>query len=158
MEIRKTTLADLPAAIEIYEYARRYMKENGNPNQWQDNHPPQSMIESDIKAGRSYVCVDDDKIAAVFYFNIERDPTYGKINGQWLNDEPYGVVHRIARGPGAKGAGAAAIDWCYAQHPNIRIDTHRDNLAMLRLLEKLAFTYCGIIWLENGDERLAFQK
>ena len=160
MTIRKTTPADLEAAMEIYAYARAYMQESGNPNQWYDNHPPRALIENDIKSGLSYVCTDEkeNKIVAVFYFNIENEPTYSKINGEWLNSEPYGVVHRIARGPGAKGAGGYCLEWCHAQYPNIRIDTHRDNIAMIKLLENLGYMYCGIIWLENGDERLAYQK
>jgi len=158
MNIRKTTPADLNHVMEIYAYARSYMKAHGNPNQWQDNHPPQDMIIKDIESGRSYVCEDNNKITAVFYFNIEDDLTYNKIDGKWQNEEAYGVVHRIARGPDAKGAGAFCLDWCYNQHPNIRIDTHRDNTAMLKMLEKQGFTCCGIIWLENGDERMAFQR
>jgi len=157
MTIRKTVLDDLPAVMEIYAYARTYMQESGNPNQWHDNHPPQELIESDIKAELSYVCADENTVLAVFYFNVETEPTYEKIEGNWLNNEPYGVVHRLARGPNGKGAGAACLNWCQAQHPNIRIDTHRDNIAMLKLLEKHGYKYCGIIWLENGDERLAFQ-
>ena len=158
MTIRKTTPQDLPAVTEIYAYARAYMKESGNPNQWHSTHPPQAVIEADIEAGHSYVCENETGIAAVFYFNVEREPTYSKIDGNWLNDEPYGVVHRIARGPDAKGAGAFCLNWCSARHPNIRIDTHRDNAAMLKLLENLGYKYCGIIWLASGDERMAFQK
>ena len=158
MTIRKTTPADLDAVMEIYAYARAYMKDSGNPNQWHDAHPPRALIEKDIKAGLSYVYEQDGKIAAVFYFNVEEEPTYSKIDGQWLNDEPYGIVHRIARGPGAKGAGSACLEWCAAQYPNIRIDTHRDNTAMLKLLENLGYVYCGVIWLANGDERLAYQR
>jgi len=158
MTIRKTTLADLDAVMQIYAYARAYMQESGNPNQWFNNHPPQDVIEDDIQAGLSYVCEDDGQIAAVFYFNVEDEPTYNNIDGKWLNTRPYGVVHRIARAPGAKGAGAFCLKWCEAAHPNIRIDTHRDNAAMLRLLDKLGYVYCGIIWLENGDERLAYQR
>jgi len=164
MFIRKTTQLDITAVMEIYAFAQGYMKDNNNPNQWGDVHPPQALIEEDVKAGHSYVCVDGDKILAVFYFNIECDPTYNNIEGSWLNDEPYGVVHRIARGPDAKGAGAFCLNWCFTQYPNIRIDTHRANLAMLKLLEKLGFEYCGVIWLDfadgcnEHDERVAFQK
>ncbi|MCL2378654.1 MAG: GNAT family N-acetyltransferase [Defluviitaleaceae bacterium] len=158
MTIRKTTMADLNHVMEIYAYARAYMQNNGNPNQWHNNHPPKEVIENDIITGRSYVCENETKITAVFYFNIENEPTYEKIEGQWLNNKPYGVVHRIARGPDAKGTGAICLNWCAARHPNIRIDTHRDNAAMLKLLEKLGYKYCGIIWLENGDERLAYQN
>jgi len=158
MIIRKSTPADLASVMEIYAYARGYMKSHGNPSQWQDNHPPIEMIEKDIESERSYVCIDGNKIVAVFYFNIEDDPTYNKIDGKWLSDAPYGVVHRIARGPDAKGAGSFCLNWCYNRYPNIRIDTHKDNTPMLKMLEKQGFTHCGTIWLENGDERMAFQK
>ena len=156
MIIRKSTPQDINSIMEIYAYARACMKESGNPNQWFDNHPSKALIEADIDAGNSYVCFNESGITAVFYFNIEEEPTYNIIDGQWLNKKTYGVIHRIARGPTGKGAGASAINWCLAQHPNIRIDTHKDNIPMLQLLKRLDFTYCGIIWLKNGDERLAF--
>jgi len=157
MEIRRARHHDLEHIMAIYAYARDYMKEAGNPDQWHDNHPPQGLIEADIESGCCYVCVDNEDTLAVFYFNVEDDPTYSKIDGKWLNDEAYGVVHRIARAKNAKGAGAFALEWCMQQQSNIRIDTHKDNTPMLKLLEKLGFVYCGVIWLTNGDERLAYQ-
>ena len=41
---------------------------------------------------------------------------------------------------------------------SMRIDTHEDNLAMQGLLNKLKYLYCGVIYLENGDKRLAYEK
>jgi len=163
MTIRKTTMEDLPAVMQIYDQGRAYMRETGNPDQWKGNHPPQALIEEDIQAGSSYVCLgsngeNDNIISAVFYFAIEEDPTYSKIDGAWVNGKPYGVVHRIARGANAKGAGAFCLDWAFKQYPNIRIDTHKDNGPMMTLLNRLGFTRCGMIWLANGDERVAFQK
>ena len=158
MTIRKTTMEDIAAVMQIYDQARAYMRKTGNPDQWKGNHPPKELIEQDIQAGTSYVCLNDDEIISVFYFNIEEDPTYGKIDGSWIDDRPYGVIHRIARGPNGKGSAAFCMEWCFAKYPNIRIDTHRDNTPMLALLKRLGFTYCGIIWLADGDERMAFQK
>ena len=160
MNIRKTTMADLPAVMKIYADARRMMAESGNPTQWKSGHPAQAIIENDIAAGLSYVCTDDDgKILAVFYFTTTPDPNYANINGTWKNNEPYGVIHRIARAKDAKGAGAFCINWCFEQIPNIRIDTHKDNAPMLKLLPSLGFEYCGIIRLaEINEERMAFQK
>ncbi len=40
---------------------------------------------------------------------------------------------------------------------NIRIDTHLDNRIMQHVIKKYGFTYCGIIYLASGDERLAYQ-
>jgi RimJ/RimL family protein N-acetyltransferase len=50
------------------------------------------------------------------------------------------------------------LDYCFTVTDNIRIDTHRDNQIMQHCLAKAGFSYCGIIHLLNGDERLAYQK
>jgi hypothetical protein len=122
------------------------------------------MIVNDIQIGKCYVCEKDEKIAAVFYFEIAPDATYTHIKGEWLNaTSPYGVVHRIARAEHAKGAGAACMEWCYDQHPNVRIDTHTANIPMIKMLTRLGYTKCGIIRLGKWDdpemdERTAYQK
>jgi RimJ/RimL family protein N-acetyltransferase len=156
--IRKTAMEDLDEVIRIYDYGRRIMRQTGNLEQWANNHPARDLVEADIKAGASHVLVKGYEIQAVFYFSIEEEPTYSKIKGDWLNYQPYGVIHRIARREDARGAGAFCLEWCFNQYPNLKIDTHRDNKPMLRLLEKQGFKYCGIIWLKSGDERMAFQK
>jgi RimJ/RimL family protein N-acetyltransferase len=158
MTIRKATMEDLAAIMQIYADAREFMQENDNPGQWINGYPGQGLVESDIQAGSCHACVGNGEIVAVFYYNVERDPTYDKIDGAWLNDSPCGVVHRIARRGGVKGAAARCIEWCLEQCRNVKIDTHKDNAPMRKLLAKLGFTYCGVIWLLDGDERLAFQK
>ncbi len=159
MIIRKATYKDLPLILAIYEKARSYMRENGNPHQWGDTYPPVSIIEEDISLGRCHVCVDDSEIAGVFCFFKGTDPTYAEIyQGSWLNDAPYGVIHRMAVATHRKGVASQCFTYAYAQCPNIRIDTHRDNKPMQASLSKNGFTYCGIIYLANGDERLAYQR
>ncbi len=159
MEIRKTKMADLEQVLAIYERARGFMAAHGNPNQWKNTEPPKETVVQDIFNENSYVCVDSDEIAAVFYFVKEEDPTYAVIyDGSWPNDKAYGVVHRIASAGKVKGAGAFCLNWAYEQCKNLRIDTHKDNIVMQNLLEKLGFQYCGIIHLKNGEERLAYQK
>lgn len=102
--------------------------------------------------------IENETIAAVFYFAIEEDPTYKVIyEGQWLSKNPYGVVHRIASAGTVKGAGQFCLEWAINQSRNLRIDTHNDNVVMQNLLKKLGLQYCGVIYLENGDPRLAFQ-
>ncbi len=163
MEIRKTTLQDLPAVMEIYSEARVFMAANGNYRQWGPRKwPPEELIRSDIAEGRSYVCCEEDKVLAVFYYIEGKDiePTYAVIEeGGWKDPSPYGVVHRIAAGAGTKGAGTFCLNWAYEQCRHIRIDTHGDNHVMQSLLRKLGFTYCGIIHVvEDNDPRLAFEK
>jgi len=160
MIIRRTVMGELDEVCGIYAAAREFMRHNGNTKQWINGHPSREAVTRDIEAGRSYVCINDDEIAAVFYYCIEPEPTYAKIDGHWLCDEPYGVIHRIARSrsDAGNGAGEHCLNWCYEQCRNLRIDTHSDNAPMKKLLGRLGFAYCGIIWIENGDERMAYQK
>lgn len=159
MEIRKSTYDDVYRMLEIFKEAREFMKENGNPNQWGEAYPPKSLLLQDIEEGNSYVCIKDGIIVGTFYYKEGEDPTYKKIyDGQWLNDKPYGVVHRIATARGTRGVGSFCLDWCFNQSDNLKIDTHRDNIPMQRLLAKLGFNRCGIIYIENGEERIAYQK
>lgn len=158
--IRPTTYADLPQLMQIYETARRFMRETGNAGQWIDGYPQKELIVTDIEQGHSYVCLDENNgIAGTFYFRVGEEPTYLKIvEGSWLNGEPYGIIHRIASSGKEKGVADTCIGWCFERTGNIRIDTHRDNKVMQNILKKLNFTCCGVIYLENGAERLAFQK
>lgn len=159
MQIRKTTEADLPRIGEIYETAKRFMRATGNPNQWNQGTPNIDTARADMERGVSYVAEEDGKIVATFMFTLAGEPTYAKIyDGKWLNDAPYGVIHRIAVAEPGRGIIGFCIDECFSHCQNLRIDTHRDNLPMQRALQKRGFQYCGIIYLENGDERLAYQK
>ena len=49
MNIRKSKMSDLDRILQIYEYAREQMKQNGNPNQWKNNTPSKEVIICDIK-------------------------------------------------------------------------------------------------------------
>ena len=159
MEIRKTKIEELDTVMQIYAYARKFMEDHGNPNQWKKTNPPRERVEKDIKEGKSHVCISGDEIVGVFYFAIEEDPTYQVIyDGAWKNPDKYAVVHRIASAGKEKGVGTFCMNWAYEQFSNVKIDTHRDNAVMQNMLKKNGFSYCGIIHLENGEERLAFQK
>ena len=96
---------------------------------------------------------------AVFMFDICEDETYEVIkNGQWLSDEEYGVIHRVASDGKIKGVLNKAVDFCSAKKAHLRIDTHKDNKIMQHQIEKNGFKKCGIIKLINGDERIAYEK
>ena len=159
MEIRETERKDLAKVLELYDQARSYMREHGNHNQWVNGYPSQELILQDIAQHTSYVCTDQDEMVGVFTFIRGMDPTYGKIyDGAWLDELPYGVIHRIASSSHKKGVASFCIDWCYAKCHNIRIDTHEDNYIMQNLLKKQGFIRCGIIYLESGAPRIAYQK
>ena len=128
MQIRHTRPEDLPAMQEIFADARAFMRENGNPDQWGDRFPTREMLDKDLALHRSYVCEDNGKIAATFAFTTDGEPTYRVIRGgAWLDDAPYGVVHRIAAAKGTHGAASFCMNWCMEQCGNIRIDTRRTS-------------------------------
>jgi len=161
MIIRKTKETDVSAAERIYEDAKRFMREAGNHTQWSDGYPNRQTVIDDMKDGVGYVCEEDGKILAVFMYKEGNDPTYDKIyDGEWLDSAPYAVIHRIAVSQESHGKGVAAFCFneCFRKYPNLKMDTHRDNLPMQKALIRAGFEYCGIIYLENGDERLAYQK
>ena len=159
MEIRLTTRNDLDEVMEIYKKARSFMRAHENPTQWLGGKPTREQIEHDIENKQSFVCTHESKIAGVLCFFIGTDPTYAIIeNGNWISSDTYAVVHRIASSGEFKGTGTFMMEWAFSRHSNIKIDTHEDNYVMQNMLKKLGYTYCGIIHLENGDPRLAYQK
>ena len=161
IEIRKAEITELAILMDIFEQGKRIMRKNGNTKQWTGGYPTEEIIKKDIENGNSYVCLDEEqKIVGPFAFIQGDDPTYAHIyDGAWIDDkQPYGVIHRLASTEDSKGVASACLQWCYRQIPNLRADTHRDNHILQYILKKYGFQYCGIIYLLNGDERLAFQK
>jgi len=156
MEIRSLCKDDLPAVMEIYGSSRKFMAENGNAGQWGEDYPSKELVESFIGKG-GYAVMENGEITGVFILSDKED-SYKSIDGQWLDDNPYGVIHMIASGGARKGAGQFILDWCLEKTGNIRIDTHINNIPMRRLLEKNNYIYCGIISLGVRGERIAFQK
>ncbi len=159
MRIREATVRDKQEIIKLFETARSFMIKSGNSEQWSNNYPPLHIIEEDIERQQSYLCIKNNKTEAVFTLLSSPDPTYINIEGRgWLNNDPYLTIHRIASYGRSKGVVQAIVDWAYKQKENIRIDTHEQNGPMRHLLNKLGFIYCGTIRVEDGSERLAFQK
>lgn len=160
MEIRKATPADLPALREVFTAAKAIMRADGNPTQWAGAYPDDAVVLRDIAGGWGHVLVDGGRLAGYFALIPSPEPTYAYIEGgAWLDDTlPYYVIHRIASVPDVHGVFAATIRYAAEICRNIRIDTHRDNKIMQHNLARHGFTYCGIIYLANGDERLAYQR
>ncbi|MEI7475611.1 MAG: GNAT family N-acetyltransferase [bacterium] len=159
MFIRKSQEEDLNNLLTIYDIAKNFMRENGNKTQWSQAYPSIELLKADINSGNSYVCVEENEIVGTFYFEIGEDPTYKNIyDGMWLNDEPYGVIHRIAVAKHNTGVAVFCLNWCLGKCKNIKIDTHRDNVPMQKFILKNGFLQCGIILRPDGTERLAYQK
>ena len=157
--IRLAETKDLDSIVTVYAAARAYMAASGNPHQWGDSgYPHRDLLEEDIEKRRLYVIEEDGAVHAVFAFMFGDDPTYAYIEaGQWPNSKPYGTIHRIASDGQIKGMFTKAFDYCRSRIDEIRIDTHHDNKTMQHVVTKHGFVRCGIIYLENGDPRIAYQ-
>ena len=146
--------------------------------------PTRETLKEDIRRGKSYVletiapgekpetpspgderetlaagAEPETRIWAVFYYDegLRIEPTYARIEGAWIGDDRYGVVHRIASDGSLKGAGRICLRWAMKKSGHLRIDTHENNHPMQHVLEQLGFDYCGTIWLEDGDPRRAYE-
>ena len=165
MELRKTTISDIDIVINIFEDAKKFMREQGI-DQWNNNYPNPEVIKNDIENGIGYVLEDDDRVigTAAVIFDGEKD--YDKIyEGKWISEGEYTTIHRVAVDSNIRGLGIASIILNKVEElslsrglNSIRIDTHRDNLPMQKLLAKNGFIRCGIIYLEDESERIAFEK
>ena len=157
--IRPATAEDVPAIMPVLEAAKGIMRASGNLHQWSDGYPSQETVRTDIDNGVGFVVTDDGAVVAYFTFIPSPEPTYAYIEGgTWLDDErPYHVIHRLGSYPDAHGIFKAVMDWCLERDPNLRIDTHWDNRIMQHCILSYGFLYRGIIYLANGDERLAYQ-
>ena len=159
MTIRNATTADLPAIEVIYADARQYMRDHGNRNQWVGGYPSRELLLTDLDKNQLFVVTDADAIVAVFVYFFGNDPTYDVIEkGSWLNDAPYGVIHRIAVGAHRKGVASFVFEHCLNLCRNLKIDTHADNIPMQRALASAGFIPCGRIWVEDGSPRIAYHK
>ena len=159
MTIRKTRKNEVDILMEIYASARKFMRENGNPDQWINGYPSREIIEKDISDGHSYAVEENGEIIGTFFFKKGVDKTYLRIyDGEWLNDDEYGVIHRIAMKYRGRNIASKIYSYCFDIVKSLRIDTHRQNIPMQNSLVKNGFRYCGIIYLESGDERIAYQK
>ena len=159
MNVRLAEKEEIDALMGMFEHSRTLMRKQGNLVQWKNGYPQRELILKSIEKNEQYVFVENDELVGTFWFIVGEDPYYARIdNGRWLNDRPYGVIHRIATNGKAKKIAESCFRWCFAQHPNIRVDTHETNLSMRHVLKKLDYTECGTIYVADGTPRLAFQK
>ena len=158
--IREAKPTDITEIMQVMDAAKKIMRQSGNMHQWGDGYPSEAVIFSDMEKHGGFVIEDGSRIVGYFAFLPSPEPTYSKIyDGEWIDDNlPYHVIHRIASYPEAHGIFSTIMDFCFSHDANIRIDTHKDNRIMQHNIKKHGFTYCGIIYLASGDERLAYQK
>ena len=156
--IRPAKPEDIPAILEIFDTARAFMRLNGNFMQWTGVYPGESDVVADIRLGEEYVIEDDGVVCAAFTMMSRTEPTYEKIDGKWLQDGPYGTIHRIASSGRCRGTVQKAVEYALGFHSVLRCDTHEVNLPMRNALTRAGFVHCGTVYMADGTPRMAFER
>ena len=160
---RKATTADFERIWQIILQAKERMHLRGS-RQWQDGYPTIAIITDDIEKGYGYVLCDNNCVIAYAAVVFDGEQAYNSIKGNWLSDQPYVVVHRLAVANGMTQLGIATMFMETVEELSrrnkvfsFRVDTNFDNQYMLKIMQKMGFTYCGEIYYES-DARMAFEK
>ena len=155
--VRLAKVEELERLLEIFEIAKVFMKKTGNPTQWDASYPGREKLTRDIENESFFVIEEDNKIVGCFALIGGDDPTYAEIEGEWLNDSYYGTIHRVASDGTTKGVFKKALEFARSKYDHLRIDTHNDNKVMQNCILNNGFTYTGVIYVEDGTPRLAYE-
>lgn len=163
MELRKATHTEIPLIWDILKHAIQQRKKEGS-QQWQNGYPNEKVVTDDINNDYGHVLIDNNRIVAYVAIIFDIEPVYNDINGEWLTNGEYIVVHRVATSNALKGKGIATLlfqmieELCIAKKVfSIKVDTNFDNIPMLKIMDKLGYTYCGEVFF-SGASRMAFEK
>ena len=161
--LRKAQIPEAEIIWQILQQAIERRRKDGS-NQWQDGYPNQEVVKTDISLGKGYVLEIDNAIAAYAALVFNDEPAYKEIIGDWLTNDDFLVIHRVAVSNDFLGKGIAVLlfqkleDFAKENQVfSIKVDTNFDNLAMLHILEKLNYQYCGEVYF-RGSARKAFEK
>ncbi len=165
MEFRKSVNKDINSIMNIIRQAQDYFKAQGI-DQWQNNYPNLQDINNDINNENGYVLIMDNMIVGTVALTFDGDKNYETVyEGNWISNSKYATIHRLAVDSNNKGHGLASVIFKNIENiclnidiHSIRVDTHEENLQMQKLLNKEGFQYCGVIYLEDGGKRIAFEK
>ena len=162
-ELRKATPQDAPKIWEILQQSIERRRLDGS-QQWQNGYPNQETVKNDIENGYGFVLTENEEIVAYSALIENYEPAYDQIDGKWLSHGEFLVIHRVGVFDRTAGKGYAKETFRKIEEytkslniPSIKVDTNFDNGAMLHILEKLGYTYCGEVML-MGAPRKAFEK
>ena len=155
MNTRLATIQDIDIIMDMISEGRKHIQTYNIP-QWINGYPSIDTIKEDINESKGYVLIDEDEIVG-YYVKIDYDPCYDKIDGEWINNEPYVAIHRTVTKYFNKGLGSKMFDEIKKKYDHIRVDTHEGNISMNKCLLKNDFKYCGVIYLKDGSPRNAYE-
>ena len=157
-EPRRAVPEDMDALLDILEQAKAYLRESG-VDQWQEGYPNREALLADMEAGRGWIFECEGRPAGYECISMSPEECYRDIDGAWLTEgENYAVIHRAMAAADFRHTKLASEMFSLAEdlaagmgRQSVRVDTHRDNMAMNRLCEKLGYTFCGVVDLSSVD-------
>ena len=161
---RKAILIELPQIWVILQQAIVRRKQDGS-HQWQDGYPNPEVLQQDIEKGVGYVLTNnEDTITGYAAILFNDEPAYENLNGTWLTNDDFAVVHRLAISEHQLGKGYAKKILQFTEDLaiennilSIKVDTNFDNIAMMKIFEKSGYSYCGEV-VFRGGVRKAYEK
>lgn len=160
---KQATLQEIPQIWEILKEAIERRKQDGS-DQWQNGYPNINSIEEDVAKNTAYVLTDGAIVIGYCAVLINDEPEYANIMGKWLTNGDFVVYHRVAISKKYLGKGLAQKMLGYIEDiaiakniKSIKADTNYDNMGMLKIFEKMGYTYCGEVTF-RGSARKAFEK
>jgi GNAT superfamily N-acetyltransferase len=160
---RKAKISEAAKIWKILQHAILRRKEDGS-TQWQDGYPNLKVVHNDIEKGQGFVLVEGETIVGYSAVIINDEPAYDKIEGKWLTTDDFVVIHRVAISEKHLGKGLAQMIIRYVEDfalkndiYSIKADTNFDNIAMIKIFEKMGYTLCGLVYL-RASPRKAYEK
>ncbi len=168
MKIVIASMEHLDAIVAITDQAKASMAASGF-DQWQHGYPNRTVWKEDITEKGAYIILDRGHVVGMFRYCAKPETCYSNIDGAWLTDGPYAVIHRCAVDAKFRGRGIIGMLFAFACEKaraegmvSVRVDTHSNNVPMRRALEKNGFSLCGTVYLtegvEAGSPRVAYEK
>lgn len=163
IKLRKAEIEDRDVIWEMIQQSIERRRQDGS-TQWQNGYPNINTVESDIAKEFGYILTVDGTPAVYAALILNDEPAYSTIEGAWLSNGEFVVVHRVA--VDAKFAGQGLVKKLFdhieeftQSHgiQSVKVDTNHDNIAMLKILESKGYSYCGEVVLSGGI-RKAFEK
>jgi GNAT superfamily N-acetyltransferase len=159
---RKAQPAETAQIWDILQQAILRRKMDGS-NQWQNGYPNIAVVQTDIEKGEGFVLLDEDKVVGYSAVLINDEPAYAAIDGKWLTNTDFVVVHRVAISDNYLGKGLAKMMFTFIEEflsnniYSIKCDTNFDNIPMMKIFENLGYAYCGEVHF-RGSPRKAYEK
>ena len=163
MEFRLAEEKDMVRVITLINQAKQFLAQQ-NVDQWQNGYPNAASIQEDLQKQNGYVLCLDGTVVGYACISFDGEPCYADLQGKWLSEQPYAVIHQMVIGNQEKGKGFAGQFFSFAEQlcrtngiKSVKVDTDRDNLRMQAVLQKLGFVYCGTVCFDNSEKLRPFQ-